>query len=59
MVLLIMFSGSDKFTFESLKKYFVEAVGVLPKGNLKDVLQKQSEDNADHIWKCVHYSLTN
>jgi hypothetical protein len=54
-----MFSGSDKFTFESLKKYFVEAVGVLPKGNLKDVLQKQSEDNADHIWKCVHYSLTN
>jgi hypothetical protein len=44
-----MFSGSDKFSFESLKTYLLEAVDILPNGNLKDVLQKQ--ENADYLWK--------
>ena len=48
-----MFSGTDKFTFDSLKKYFIEAVDVLPDGNLKDALQQQSEQNADHIWRFI------
>ena len=46
-----MFSGTDKFTFDSLKKCFLEAVDDLPDGNLKDILQKQSEQNVDHIWR--------
>ena len=50
-VLLCMFSGSVKFSFDKLKTYLLEAVTVLPDGSLKDVLQKQSKENADHLWK--------
>ena len=45
--------GSDKFTFDGLKKCFLEAVDDLPEGNLKGVLQKQSEQRADHIWRLI------
>jgi hypothetical protein len=50
-VLLSIFSGSVKFSFDKLKTYLLEAVTVLPDGSLKDVLQKQSKENADHLWK--------
>lgn len=45
--------GSVRFSFDKLKTYLLEAVTVLPDGSLKDVLQKQSKENADHLWNLI------
>lgn len=48
--------GSNKFSFNSLSDYLIDAIKALPDGSLKDSLLKREKENSEYLWSLLKVS---